>query len=103
LGATAAIIGPSVIGIVFSRMVSSRPRLLDNGPADKAPMRPPRVNIDWTRPNSAGVIAIHCGIEVEVWRMDLRLQVITSDGALSSASSLVSGKHKSTSEGRGAY
>lgn len=84
-GANAAMMGPSVMGIVFRRIVRRRPRLLDSGPAERAPIRPPRVNIDWTRPNSAGDMCMHCGSEADVWRMDLRLQVITSEGALSSA------------------
>ena len=35
------------------------------GPAASAPMRPPRVKNDETRPNCAGVIGMHCGRPVD--------------------------------------
>ena len=81
---------------VVMRMVKRRPYLLQLGPAVRAPIRPPRVNVDVTTENCAVVIGMHCGREEdrEASCKLFFLQVRTSCGALSSAWRVVSGNFK---------
>ena len=62
-GARAESRAPAMYGRVAMRMVERRPRREDRGPDRIAPLRPPRVKIEFTSPISKDVMGMHCGRE----------------------------------------
>lgn len=79
-------IGPTTKGAVVTSMARYLPYLAENGPAMRAPRRPPRVKMDETRPNSVEFIGIHCGREgAMATESDFFSHVMIDWGALSSA------------------
>ena len=65
--------------MVMIRMVGNRPYLVEHGPAARAPTSPPRVKMEETSPNKAGVMGMHCESRaLPLTYMAFFLQVITS-------------------------
>lgn len=86
LGARASKAGPNVAKTEDQSIARSRPERAVRGPAERAPTRPPRVKEEVISPNCEGVVGMHCGSDArEVGSRLLRAQVMTSEGAFSSA------------------